>query len=271
MAAQGRLAIGSRTVRRITPGFFLKAQLGFEGRDCKMTTLQLNRRNRSLPAPALTLLFAVVAGLHFLSASSNAAEIVFLSSDYIFGKAQMSSTVRSGSHNLTTNAYGKSLGRLTANSSVSLSEVYATLSAYRSGYTHMFEFNTVANPGNYSPGVAQIYTTYPTPNSGVNWVYFTTRAASPGEYTGKPITVTFRATAQGTIKSPDGQACAFYEVYSPAGRFLYGRDTQSRYNPATVTYKTTIGKQLAFAMNGAAQGTKRAAASLTLKLDITAK
>jgi len=235
--------------------------------------LQLNRRQLSVPANATALLFAILAGLHFLGAPSNAAEIVFDTYDNIFGKAQLGQTVRSGNHNLASgNAYGKYLGqRLYSSSPVSLAEAYSKLTFQRIGATSMFEFTTFANPGEFNSGNAQIFTSYPPSTTGYTWVYFTTRPSNSSEYFGKSITITFRASAQGTIISADNQANTFYDVRYPNGLFLSGRDYKTRFNQGAVTYRTTIGSRVHFAMQGAAQGTRRASANLTLKLDITAK
>lgn len=237
-----------------------------------MTKLQLNRRQRPVSVTALALLFAILAGLHTLSAPSNAAEIVFDTYDYIYGKAQLGSNPRNGSWKLSMGPrYATNpLARVYSSTSVNFPEAYSKLEFQPIGATALFNCTTFANPAEFNSGYAQIYTTYSSPNNNPAYVRFYVRPTG-GESANKPITVTFKFFAQGTIVGAVGKANTGYEVYTQNTKLLSGYDNQSRTNSKTISYPGKFGQWFNFAMVGVAQGTKTASASLTLKMDITAR
>ena len=217
---------------------------------------------------------ALVTAMHFAATTALAGDIVYWESDYAFAKAQLGSTVRTNSHAFSSGSkYGDLVNISSSGLSLAQSTANLRFSNSNTGLNSSIQFSTFGNPQSNSSGYAQMYTsTQPAPYSGYEYIYFYVRPTYNGEYFGKPVTITLKAHATGTISYPDNVGYNSYSVYGPNGRFLDGRDTRTRVNQATTTVSTRMGDWVAVAMQGASVGTKnKAAAQLQLTLDISAR
>jgi len=198
---------------------------------------------------------------------SHSGEIEFRDGDLFVGIANLGTSTRGNSHQLSRGFYSRNLVGVTSNS-ISLAESRSTLLFSPVGMTARMQFRTSANQQEFRSGWAQIQTrTSSNPNQ-FNWIFFRIVPNRSGEFIGKPVNVTLRASAVSTIFRRDNIAGNQYRVLGPQGDILNAIDRATQSSTRATSFNAKMGQWIPIAVGGISRSSRNSSASLQLTLDI---